>query len=46
MERKVGECFQWKADSGRKETHVVSVMIEDLLIDAIRDKKDNRPLLH
>ena len=33
-------------DSGRKETHVVSVMIEDLLIDAIRDKKYNRPLLH
>ena len=33
-------------DSGRKETHVVSVMIEDVLTYAIRDKKDNGPLLH
>ena len=32
--------------SVRKETHVVSVMIEHLLTDAIRDKKDNGPLLH
>ena len=31
---------------GRKETHVVSVMIEPLSTDAVRDKKDNRPLLH
>ena len=30
----------------RKETHVVSVMIQRLESDAIRDEKDNRPLLH
>ena len=30
----------------RKETHVVSVMIQRLETDAIRDQKDNRPLLH
>ena len=29
-----------------KETYVVSVMNERLETDAIRDKKDNRPLLH
>ena len=29
-----------------KETHVVSVMIWRMETDAIRDKKDNRPLLH
>ena len=33
-------------DGVRKETHVVSVMIPRLETDAIRDKKDNRPLLH
>ena len=33
-------------DSVQKETHVVSVMIQCLEKDAIRDKKDNRPLLH
>ena len=33
-------------DSGRKGTHVVPVMIEDLLTYAIRDKKDDGPLLH
>ena len=33
-------------DSAREETHVVSVMIEHLETDAIRDKKDSRPLLH
>ena len=32
--------------SVRKETHVVSVLIEHLETDAIRDKKDNRFLLH
>ena len=30
----------------RKETHVVSVMIEHLETDVIKDKKDNRPFLH
>ena len=34
------------ATSVRKETHVVSVLIEHLETDAIRDKKDNRPVLH
>ena len=33
-------------DSVRKETHVVSVMILGLETEAIRDNKDNRPLLH
>ena len=33
-------------DNVRKETHVVSVMIEDLETDAITGTKDNRPLLH
>ena len=33
-------------DSVRKETHAVSVMIERLETDAIRDEKDTRPLLH
>ena len=33
-------------DSVRKETHVVSVMIEHLETDAIRGKKNNRPLVH
>ena len=33
-------------DSVQKDTHVVSVMIQRLETDAIRDKKDNRPLLH
>ena len=33
-------------DSVQKETPVVSVMIQRLETDAIRDKKDNRPLLH
>ena len=33
-------------DSVRKETRFVSFMIEHLETDAIRDKKDNRPLLH
>ena len=33
-------------DSVREETPEVSVMIEHLEKDAIRDKKDNRPLLH
>ena len=32
-------------DNVRKETHVVSVMIQRLETDAIRYKKDNRPLL-
>ena len=35
-----------KLDNVRKETHVVSVMIQRLETDAIRDKKDNRLLLH
>ena len=33
-------------DCIRKETHVVSVMIENVETDAIKDKEDNRPLLH
>ena len=33
-------------DSVREETHVVSLMIPRLETDAIRDKKDNRLLLH
>ena len=33
-------------DNVRKETHAVSVMMEHLETDAIRDKKDNRPSLH
>ena len=33
-------------DNVRRETPAVSVMIERLDTDAIRDKKDNRPLLH
>ena len=33
-------------DNVRRETPAVSVMIERLETDAIRDKKDNRPLLH
>ena len=33
-------------DSVRKETHVVSVVIEHLETDAISGKKDSRPLLH
>ena len=33
-------------DSVRQETHAVSVMIEHLATDAIRNLKDNRPLLH
>ena len=33
-------------DSVRKETLEVSVMVEHLETDAIRDKKDNRLLLH
>ena len=33
-------------DNVRKETHVVSVMIPRLETDAIRDKKDNRLLMH
>ena len=32
-------------DNVRKETHTVSVMIQRLETDAIRDEKDNRPLL-
>ena len=35
---------QW--DNVRKETHEVSVMIQRLETYAIRDKKDNRLLLH
>ena len=30
----------------RNETHAVSVTIPHLETDALRDKKDNRPLLH
>ena len=30
----------------RKETHVVSVMNENLESDAMRNEKGNRPLLH
>ena len=33
-------------DNFQKETRVVSVMIPRLETDAIRDEKDNRPLLH
>ena len=33
-------------DSVRKETHVVSVIVPRLETDAIRDTKDNRPLVH
>ena len=33
-------------DSVRKETHVVSVMIQRVETEAVRDKKDKRPLLH
>ena len=33
-------------DNVRKETLVVSVMIPRMETDAIRDKKDNRPVLH
>ena len=33
-------------DNVRKKTHVVSVMIPRLETDMIRDKNDNRPLLH
>ena len=32
--------------SARKETHAVSAMTRHLETEAIRDKKDNRPLLH
>ena len=47
VERKVGECISGKQlDGVRKETHVVSVIIEHLETDAIRDKKDSRLLLH
>ena len=35
-----------RLDNVRKETHVVSVMIQRLETDAMRDKKDNRLLLH
>ena len=35
-----------QSDCVRRETHVVSVMIENVETDAIKDKKDNRPLLH
>ena len=35
-----------KLDSVRRDTHAVSVMFQRLDTDAIRDKKDNRPLLH
>ena len=41
VDRKVGECYQWKAigQCSKKETYVVSVMIPRLETDAIRDKK-------
>ena len=35
-----------QVDNVRMETHVVQVMTPCLETDAIRDKKDNRPLLH
>ena len=49
VERKVGECFQWKAqDNVPKETHAVSVMIQEFLetVAKVRDEKDDRLLLH
>ena len=53
MEKKPAWIGRWEnaisgkhLDSVRKETHAVSVMIPRLETDAIRDKKDNRPLLH
>ena len=48
VERRVGECFQWKANGQcSKRAHVDSPMILHLGTDArIRQEKDNRPLLH
>ena len=46
VERKVGECFQWK-DNVPKETHVVSVMTSKTLEteEKVRGEKDDRLLL-
>ena len=50
VERKVGECFQWKAPGqfSKKETHVVSVMTDQYkeTCTVVRDEKDDRPLPH
>ena len=47
MDRKVGHAVSGKqVDNFQKETHVVSVMIQCLETDVIRNKKENRLLLH
>ena len=48
VERKVGECYQWKAigEYSEGDYHVVSVKIQRLETDAIKFEKGNRPLLH
>ena len=47
VDRKVGECYQWKA-SGQCSTGDSCSFSHDPAseTDAIRDKKNNRPLLH